>query len=156
MTPAVFSFALDPYWTIPLVGGVGFFAAVMLGRWLLAPRDTGQGDRVPLRSFLDGVTQDRRATPRRKGNTVEIQFKRDDDPETVTGTVIDRSQGGLSVLVDRPMEEGGVWKIRATLASPTTPWTAVEVRSCQREGTRYKLGCQFDGMPNWNLLLQFG
>lgn len=151
-----FAFSLDPAWVVPLVGGACFIFAVLLGWRLLVSRSTRQSDEdVPLKSFLDGVTQDRRAAPRRRGNTIEVQLTREEGPP-IRGLVVDRSQGGLRVLVDQPVSEGGGWKIRPTTAEVTTPWAEVTIRSCRREGTEYHVGCQFDRMPNWSLMLQFG
>jgi hypothetical protein len=155
MTPS-FAFAFDPVWAVPLVGGACFFVAVLFGRRLFSGRPAEPvGEEVPLTGFLDGVTQDRRAAPRRRGNTVEVQLSLNEGPP-IRGFVIDRSQGGLRVLVDEVVTEGKGWKIRPTQADVTIPWTEVTVRSCRREGHQYEVGCQFDKMPNWGLMLQFG
>jgi hypothetical protein len=154
---SAFAFSLDPSWSVPIMGGACFLFAVLLGRRLLAGRPAAPppAKEVELKSFLDGVTQDRRAAPRRKGNTVEVQLSRDDGPP-IRGIVIDRSQGGLRVLVDEPVTEGGNWKIRPTTTDVTTPWTEVIVRNCRRDGAQFQIGCQFDRMPNWSLMLKFG
>jgi hypothetical protein len=151
----LFALTFDGYWVVPLVGGVGFIAAVVLGRRLITSRPA-EAPEVPLTNFLGGVTQDRRAVPRRRGNTVEVHLSDGSDRPPITGCVIDRSQGGLRVLVDEPIAEGTVLKIRPTSGGVTTPWTDVTIRSCRREGFQYELGCQFDHLPNWNQLLQFG
>jgi PilZ domain len=152
----LFALTFDGYWVVPLVGGVGFIAAVLLGRRLIAPRPAEAPADVPLENFLGGVTQDRRALPRRKGNTVEVQLSDGSERPPVNGCVIDRSQGGLRVLVDEPFAEGTVLKIRPTGGGVTTPWTDATIRSCRRDGIQYELGLRFDQMPNWNQLLQFG
>jgi hypothetical protein len=152
----LFALSIDGYWVIPLVGGVGFVAAVLLGRRLFASPPPPPADEVPLKDFLGGVTQDRRAVPRRKGNTVDVQLSDGSERPPINGVVIDRSQGGIRVMVDEPIAEGTVMKIRPTTGGVTTPWTDVTIRSCRRDGIQYELGCRFDQQPNWNQLLQFG
>ena len=157
-SPSPFAIAVDPVWAIPLAGIVFFLVAVLVGwRWLSArPVEQGEaGDEVQLKGFLDGVTQDRRKVPRRRGNLIDVQLCRGDEAP-IRGYVLDRSQGGLRVLLDQAVAEGKGWKIRPTTSDQTTPWTEVTIRSCRRQGAQYAVGCQFDQMPNWGLMLQFG
>jgi hypothetical protein len=105
---------------------------------------------------LDGLTRDRRAAPRRKGNTVEVQILAGGSEEPVTAWVLDRSVGGLCLLAEHPLPEGVPVKVRPRKQSGQAPWTDVTVKSCRREGSQYELGCQFHRTPSWNLLLQFG
>src|SRR5262249_45391240 len=106
-------------------------------------------------TFLHGVTQDRRAAPRRKGNCVEVLLA-GDQGTTLLGWVLNRSIGGLCLLVEQPVPQGTACKGRPSSAGPTAPWAEITVRSCRREAGQYELNCQFDGMPNWNELLHFG
>jgi hypothetical protein len=107
--------------------------------------------------FLRGVTRDRRGAPRRRGGThVEVQLLMGEGQEPIPGWVLDRSIGGLGILLDQALVPGAVLKIRPRGATDTTPWTDITVRSCRREGLQYEAGCQFHHTPNWSLLLQFG
>lgn len=159
--PPLFALAIDPTWIIPFMGGAGFVFALMLGRQLILSKTSATDDdqEQPLTSdFLKGVTQDRRASPRRKGNIVEVEVKvtpQGDEP-LLRGLVIDRSQGGLRLLLDVALDEGFVVKVRPTAVGSAAMWAEVTIRSCKREGTQYKMGCQFHQMPSWNQLLQFG
>ena len=157
MTSSLFALALDGSWVVPLVGGIGFVAAVLIGRRLFAPRPAAPAPLdVPLDGCLQGVTQDRRAAPRRGGNTVEVQITDVNSAPAGRGCVIDRSQGGLRMLVERPVAAGTQLKVKPTSADASAPWSDITVRSCRRDGIEYVLGCQFDRLPNWAELLQFG
>src|SRR5262245_26780078 len=100
--PSLFAIAFDITWIIPFMGGMGFVVALLLGRQLLIskPNSDGQEEQPLDTNFLQGVTQDRRATPRRKGNTVEVLLADGSDNAPLRGYVIDRSQGGLRILLE--------------------------------------------------------
>ena len=72
------------------------------------------------------------------------------------GRVVDRSVGGLGLVVSQPAVIGTLLAVRAADASPTVPWTEVEVRSCQQQGGEWRLGCQFLRSPDSNTLMTFG
>jgi hypothetical protein len=77
-------------------------------------------------------------------------------PETFAGWVIDRSQGGLCLLVDEAQAVGSRLKIRPAKDADSHPWVEVEVKSCRRDRTNFKLGCQFLEKLSWNDLRAFG
>jgi hypothetical protein len=151
---------LEQGWVVPVVGGAACGLAFLVGRRLLSPRPPEPpNDPVALfdAHFLGGVSKDRRAAPRRKGNTVEVRLSAAAaDQEAVRGWILDRSIGGLCILVDHPVSVGLHLKVRPNQASEVTPWTDVTVRFCRQEGSQYELGCQFHRTPNWAMLLQFG
>jgi len=149
---------IEDYWLAPVAGLAVCGLAFLLGWRFLAGRPgkrSAESDDDFDATFLKGVTQERRSAPRRRGNTVEVQLVAADG-KTWVGWILDRSQGGLGVLVEQPIAEGTALKVRPRTASASIPWSEVTVRSCRREGHQYDVGCQFDRLPNWNELLHFG
>jgi hypothetical protein len=102
------------------------------------------------------VTLERRASLRRKGNTVQVLLSHGEKEPTFPGWVIDRSQGGLCLLVEQAIAPDTVLRVRPRNASDPTQWVQIIVRSCRPEGSQFEIGVQFEQTPNWNLLLQFG
>jgi hypothetical protein len=157
--PSVLLDSWAPAYWAAAIGSVVCIAAYLVGRSFLVARPTSKTDEseAPLNPrFLLGISRDRRCAPRRKGNTVEVQLtERSDDP-AIRGWVRDRSIGGLCLLVEHPVAEGAVMRVRPVKASAATPWTEITVRSCREDAGQFELGCQFHATPNWSLLLMFG
>ncbi len=153
----LFGLDVEDYWLVPVVGVAACGLAYLLGRRFFAGRPAAPAtpDDGLDPSFLQGVTQERRATPRRRGNLVEVQLV-DGDGTSLRGWVVDRSQGGLGLLVEQPLAAGVALRVRPSAVGSSAPWTEVTVRSCRPEGSQYELGCQFIHMPNYGQLLQFG
>jgi PilZ domain len=99
---------------------------------------------------------DRRSAPRRKGNRIEVLLTDDKKRQQAAGWVVDRSMGGLCLIVDKPLTEGSTLNVRPRLAPQTAPWTSIEIRSCRPEGGEWEIGCRFLKPPQWNDLLLFG
>lgn len=158
VTIPVFAWMPPEHWIIPAMGMVGCGLVYLVGRLFFSPRPEPAADpNQPIDpAFLEGVARDRRVSPRRKGNAVEVVLCMGNEQEDIQGWVTDRSIGGLGVLVDGPLPKGAVLKIRPKAAGESTPWTEVTVRSCRRDGLQYEIGFQFHRTPNWSLLLQFG
>lgn len=156
LTPA--AWLVGP-WVVPLIGTVVcVIAYLILRRMLLSDTPTEQVqdiDEVDIR-FLGGITRDRRVAPRRKGNTIQIHVRLTPEAEPIIGWVLDRSIGGLGILLDQPLDPGLPVQVRSRTASETTPWIEATVRSCRPEGSQYEVGLQFIHIPSWNLMLQFG
>jgi hypothetical protein len=147
----------DASWTVPLIGALACVLAYLLGRRLLVahPRSVDDAGNVSDAPFLQGITRDRRAAPRRKGNVVEVELMIGSDEKPVRGWVLDRSIGGLCLLVDQPVASGTALRVRPRNAA-AVPWTEVTACSCREDDGQYELGCQFHHTPNWSLLLMFG
>jgi hypothetical protein len=145
-------------WMIPAIGGLVCLLAFVFGwRFLVARPKKNEVQPSGLFDItFQGVTRERRASPRRNGNTVEVELVRGLDEEPMRGWVVNRSIGGLCLLVDHPIPEGTVLRVRPTKASTATPWTDITVRACREEADNYQVGCQFHQTPNWSLLLLFG
>jgi hypothetical protein len=146
-------------WVVPAIGVAACLIAFLLGRRFLAGRSAARPadpDALFKADILGGVTRDRRAAPRRKGNPVEVQLDKGAGDKLIIGYVLNRSVGGLCLLLDEPLPEKALAKIRPKGGSELTPWTDVTVQYCRQDGIQYEAGCQFHHTPNWSLLLQFG
>jgi hypothetical protein len=164
--PTLLTFVTSEPWIIPVIGVLVASLAFLMGRrWLVArpaaAKNPGEEpERVLLSLAAARASQspsDRRIAPRRKaGNRVEVYLA--DNPEAVPqlGWVIDRSMGGLRLNVEEPLSEGTILNIRPRKAPQTTPWLAIEIRSCRSDGSIWEVGCCFVKPPQWNDLLLFG
>jgi hypothetical protein len=145
-------------WAIPALGILAALATYFLGRLLFGRRRrrASAGPEAAVdEEFLCGVTRDRRASPRREGNSVEVLLRRDARHEPIRGWVLDRSGGGIRVLTDRPVAAQGAWQIRPSRPEKAD-WTGVVVRSCRQEGEQYEVGLQFQATPSWGDMREFG
>ncbi len=157
----------------PLMGAI---AAVIIPLWLaflLRPRRSSvrslrekvadrvgaarAGDVDRMLNWLPPDAGDaRRRSIRRGGPPTAIRVARAPtaDPEgTAEGLVLDRSEGGLCVAVERPVRAGDMVYLRA---APDSSWVGVVVRHCRDCGGYFLLGCQYpDGLPLADRL-QFG
>jgi hypothetical protein len=154
---AVFDFYAGLPWLILAVGFVVACFAFIVGKRFLAPRKTeAPAAPAPVDVFLHGGTRERRAAPRRRGNSVEVFFAPAPNREALHGWVVDRSVGGLCVAIEQPVQQGEVWHVRPRNAPTSAPWTAVEVRTCKAEEGGWEVGCRFLQTPQWNVMLLFG
>jgi hypothetical protein len=144
-----------------LIAALTTAGAYLVGRWLFdtrrpsrvhAPPDQGPSF-LPLETA--GATPDRRASPRRGGNAVQVLLRLDQDQDPSLGWVLNRSGGGLCVLSDRPMAVQAILQIRPD-SDRAEGWTEAVVRSCRPEGEQYELGLQFLSKPSWGYMMQFG
>jgi hypothetical protein len=102
-------------------------------------------------------THERRSTARRKGNPVSVLLAdRADGAEPFQGWVMDRSAGGLRLLVDEAVPAGTLLKVRPTKAHAGFPWVQIKVKSCYPERKSWNLGCQFLAKLTWEDLQLFG
>ncbi len=102
-------------------------------------------------------TQERRSTPRRKGNPVSVHLIDGSEAgEPFEGWVLDRSTGGLRLLVDEAVPAGTLLKVRPTKVQHAFPWVSVKVKSCYPERRSWNLGCQFLEKLTWEDLQLFG
>jgi hypothetical protein len=148
----------EALWAVPAVGAAACLFAYLVGRSLLPSRPPPKKD--PLAEdedgFLKGVTRDRRAAERRRGNAVEVLISDGSDQDCLHGFVLDRSTGGLKLLVETSLPVGANLKVRAWRARTATPWVDIIVRSCRPDGALHEVGCQFAHTPALALLMQFG
>jgi hypothetical protein len=145
-------------WTILAIGIVFGCFAFVLGRRFFTPRpgEPPPAEKPPEDVFVEGSTMERRAAPRRRGNSGEVFLAEASDKEKLPAWVLDRSVGGLCLSVDAPLPVGSVWQVRPRTAPETTPWTPVEVRTCRPDKGEWEVGCRFVKTPQFNVMLLFG
>jgi hypothetical protein len=98
---------------------------------------------------------ERRTEPRRWGNQLDVQVA---GPmgESFPAKVVNRSQGGVALLLDVPAESDTILAVRACDAPPQVPWVRVCVRHCHPEGKKWLLGCRFEERVPWSVMVWFG
>ncbi len=70
---------------------------------------------------------------------------------------MDRSMGGLRILVERPLTANQMLNVRSTDAPQTVAWVQVQVRRIEQLPDKtFEVGCQFIRTPPWPVLLTFG
>lgn len=107
--------------------------------------------------FVSGSASEKREVFRRKGNPVKVLVRGEgfwDDP--IGALVVDRSSGGMALLVPIEVTSGALVQVRPERAPETTQWAEVEIRSARPEQGEWLLGCKFVESIPWSLMLQFG
>jgi hypothetical protein len=150
---------LSDYWPVLLIGfgvsGVAYFIGRSLSRGP-SPDTTKSANLSALENIEVENARDRRANTRRKGNEIEVQiYDKAGAVETRTAWVIDRSLGGLCLMTEQEIPEGTMLNVRPRSNQPTFS-VSVEVRSCRHTRDGWKIGCQFQQTPPWNVLMLFG
>ncbi|HWG44015.1 MAG TPA: PilZ domain-containing protein [Gemmataceae bacterium] len=151
-------------WTISIIGVLVASTAFLMGRrWLISrpapaapPPQPEAGPTMLTTASMKKSEPDRRSAPRRKGNRVEVFLTDDPKRPPLLGWVVDRSMGGLCLVVEKPLTEGTQLNVRPRQAPQTAPWTAIEIRSCRADDGEWEVGCRFIKPPQWNDLLLFG
>jgi hypothetical protein len=97
---------------------------------------------------------------RRHGNPVEVFVAPPDDKKNPgTGSVIDRSMGGMRLALFSEVAIGAVLSVRPVNADDIVPWVDVEIRSCRLSAEmpgRFEIGCQYVKSPPYSIQLLFG
>lgn len=109
--------------------------------------------------FAQGSASEQRASFRRTGNPVEIIYASAEIKHPRRGYVLDRSVGGLRLMLDHDLAPDTVLMVRPANVSEIIPETEIVVRSCRPSATQpgqFDLGCQFVKSPPYSLLLLFG
>jgi hypothetical protein len=150
-------------WAAPLAGVASGLMALFMGHAWLRSRQrramrppAEKPGQIKLDPFLYGSANEKRIAQRRTGQPTKVTISPQGEKDSVQGWVVDRSVGGLCLMVDDPIPENTILDVRANHAPPETPWVKVEVKRCQATRDHYELGCQFVTTPTWNLLLLFG
>lgn len=148
---------MHQFWLIFSIGMAAAAMAFLMGRKVLDhsnkdPRKNAKD----LANLLVDNAQDRRSDPRRKGNSVEVDLC---DPrgrvDTFGGYVLDRSRGGVGLMVPFEVPVGTTLNVRPRV-NHNPHSIPIEVRSCRPNQDGYLLGCQFVQTPPWNILMLFG
>ena len=99
---------------------------------------------------------ERRAGRRRWGNPTEVYVASPLLPAQVHGLVINRSTGGLAILLQHEVPAGTAIKVHAIEAPRSVPFTNLEVCHCRKAGKLFLVGCQFCEEIPWNVRVWFG
>ncbi|MBY0528233.1 MAG: PilZ domain-containing protein [Gemmataceae bacterium] len=101
--------------------------------------------------------EDRRLSPRRAGNPTSVLFAAPDAKGGhLLGIVIDRSSGGLHILVDKEVKACTKRRVRAVAAPEEMPWVSVQVIYCRKAADGWHVGCKFEETPSIQAMLLFG
>jgi hypothetical protein len=116
-----------------------------------------QGPTSTADPFIDGSPMEQRRALRRAGHPIRVVLKapHDKDPSW-DAWVLERSIGGLGLLVESEFPQGTILKVFPVSVSQSAPWVDIEVKSCRPGEDGYELGCQFVKTPPWSVLLLFG
>jgi hypothetical protein len=100
---------------------------------------------------------DRRGSVRREGTPVKVMVS---SSSLRTGVheayVVDRSTGGLRIVMPQAVPPGSTLQVRAENAPDTVGFVTLIVRSCRKEPDHFVVGTEFEKTPPWNVLLLFG
>jgi hypothetical protein len=108
---------------------------------------------APAEAPWDGV--ERRASPRRGANLVPVLVRgAAAQGEPVRAWVLDRSNGGLGLLVGEPLEVGTV--VGVCPDQPGARAAQVRIVYCKRERIRWRVGGQFVEKLSWDVMRAFG
>jgi hypothetical protein len=100
--------------------------------------------------------RDRRSSVRKWGNPVEVQIQPPNSVILLRGVVINRSTGGLAILVDDAYPTGAALMVRAVLAPAGVDWINVQVKNCRAAGKNWVIGCSYPAPPSWNAVVWLG
>lgn len=107
--------------------------------------------------FERGLARERRRRRRRWGNPMDITVKTTEHPiHAVHGIVVNRSERGVALLVDEAFRPKAVLDIRTSEAPEDIPWVPVQVCHCRSAGHNWLIGCRFQEVVPWNVLVWFG
>jgi hypothetical protein len=141
--------------------GVIFVVVAGGGYWLVRP-SAQLGEPAP-EAKVETVfekTSDQRNTFRRQGNPVEVYLAAlDAKDKPAIGSVLDRSLGGMRLILFSEVAVGTVVAIRPINSEEIVPWVEVEIRSCRPSTElidRFEVGCQYVKSPPYSIQLLFG
>lgn len=144
---------------------VGIFSAcitLLLGRFLMGVivRRMPHHSAVAAKSAPTSPpphANEKRISARRTGKPLKVLISDARASKTpFEGLVMNRSIGGLCILVPEKVPEKTILSVRAVDAPSEVPWVQVEVRRCETRGVRYEFGCQFVKAPSDSILDIFG
>ena len=151
-----------PGWSYIAAGVAAGLLVLLFGR-LLSRRPTKMPETVdysmpnlaPQTPSVPTPGDERRRATRRPGNPTPVLIS-SDSGEPYKGEVVDRSAGGLCLMVDKQIAKGTVLSVKPAKI-PNIPWVKVEVRYCRpsTEGGSI-IGCRFVEQPPMNVMLLFG
>lgn len=141
--------------------GLVFVAVAGSLYWLSRPAPVYSDASAPVAAALVALKpKDQRESSRRQGNTVEVHVAAPDNKKNPgIGNVLDRSTGGMRLVLYHEVEVGVVLSIRPVHAEDMVPWVEIEVRYCkvsQEIPGCFEVGCQYVKSPPYSIQLLFG
>jgi hypothetical protein len=106
--------------------------------------------------FLTQGGVERRAGRRRWGNPTEVHIILPPWPGRLHGLVVNRSTGGLALLLQQEVPAGTSIQVHSVEAPRSVPFLKLEVRHCRKAGGLFLVGCQFCEDVPWNVRVWFG
>jgi hypothetical protein len=106
---------------------------------------------------LPGHPPEQRRSFRRAGNSIGLYYKLPEQKEPPRqAAIVDRSMGGLCVLMHEAFPVGTILSVRPTTADDIVPWVELEVCMCRKGDDCFEVGCRFVKTPPYSILLLFG
>jgi hypothetical protein len=100
---------------------------------------------------------DRRGSVRREGVPVRVLVSSTNLRNGLNDAyVVDRSTGGLRIIMQAAVAPGSTLQVRAANAPDTIGFVNLIVRSCRKHPDHFEVGGEFEKTPPWNVLLLFG
>jgi hypothetical protein len=99
---------------------------------------------------------EKRAGRRRWGNPIEVNVIVPLWPDPVRGLVVNRSTGGLAILLQQEVPAGNPIAVRSVEAPLSVPFITLEVCHCLKAGRLFLVGCQFCEEVPWTVRVWFG
>lgn len=156
--------ALGPIGYAATLCGVSFAIGLVIG--LISRKAPASAPPAPPAAPLPPLTPtvetseskgDKRRNPRRPGRSVEVLIHVPGlMQESIKGVILNRSVGGLGILVGDEYQVGSTIGVLPAAASKLTPWVEVEVKSCRRSGEDWEIGVQFLKVPPYSTMVLFG
>jgi hypothetical protein len=106
--------------------------------------------------FLSQGGVETRAGRRRWGNPTEVHVILPPWPGRLQGLVINRSTGGLAILLQQEVSAGAAIEVHSVEAPRSVPFLKLAVRHCRKAGGFFLVGCGFCGEVPWNVRVWFG
>ncbi len=160
-------------WLVPAAGLLAAGVITLLGRlyfWYASettPESEATPESIPPSAHFRSDSShtenkasnhvDRRLHPRYSVEPKEVLLVEADSRKVVaTGLVLDRSLGGLGLLLNEQVHVGLRLRLRPTTAEPESPWVQVDIRYCRPRGDKWRAGCQFVEVSSWDVMNMFG
>jgi hypothetical protein len=152
-----------PEWALPAVVAVAGLGVLLLVFALLGRRgqDSAPPEKpniaLPREAARDGKGDERRRWPRRGGNPTRVLLSSNKGRgEQSEGLVVDRSLGGICLLMNKQVPRGTTLSVRAVHAPEHVGWVEIKAVYVREVGERWQVGCQFVGTPPLSVVLLFG
>ncbi len=153
-----------PDWALPAMIGIALIGVLlvvftMIGRKPPAiPPAEKPNIALPREDATrDGKGDERRRCPRRGGNPTRVLLAGSKGRgEQSEGMVVDRSMGGMCLLVNQQVSRGAILGVRSVHAPEHVGWVDIKAVYAREVGERWQVGCEFVETPPLSVVLLFG